>query len=59
MIAIKNNTYEKFEKNWNKWIVVFEGDIDSVFEGYTNLFLFQSCSYVICFLRSDNLLILY
>ena len=36
MIAIKNNTYEKFEKNWNKWIVVFEGDIDSVFEGYTN-----------------------
>ena len=24
MIAIKNNTYEKFEKNWNKWIVVFE-----------------------------------
>ena len=36
MIAIKNNTYEKFEKNWNKWIVVFEGDIDSVFEGYTD-----------------------
>ena len=36
MIAIKNNTYERFEKNWNKWIVVFEGDIDSVFEGYTN-----------------------
>ena len=36
MIAIKNNTYEKFEKNWNKWIVVFEGDIDSVFEGYSD-----------------------
>ena len=36
MIAIKNNTYEKFEKHWNKWTVVFEGDIDSVFEGYTD-----------------------
>ena len=38
MIAIKNDTYEKFEKNWNKWIVVFKGDTDSVFEGYTTNF---------------------